>query len=217
MMLTGLQEKRENGWTGYACRTSYTCETDVAQAIHAGTGLKLPCLLTIAERQKSGLILCQNHHAEFAGPGAAVSTLVERKYDAVIAIGAPELVEVTTLEERQKAYSRRIQWMRWLQRIAEVPNAVERVEKLFYGFEAFFGRAVLRHLPDEALALLIGTFSSTVADVRSRHYPSAYLDDNELASSPQTIVSILNFSPTSTFDSNSGASIAEADLHRLRA
>jgi hypothetical protein len=127
-------------------------------------------LLAISEQKKSGLILCKEFHAEFAGPGAAVSSLAEQSYQAVIAIGSPELLPVTTIESRRRAYGRRIQWGRWLHKIVEHPDPAMRAERLLAGFEEFFGRQVVISLPSEVLALLAGVFPSTIEQVRLQHW-----------------------------------------------
>jgi hypothetical protein len=124
----------------------------------------------ISEHKKSGLILYKTHHAEFAGPGAAIGSPVEQNYKAIIALGAPELVSVSTYEARQKAYSRRIQWIRWLQAIIEQPDPILRAEKLLSSFEAFFDRQMIATLPDEALAALIGVLPQTMQAVRFQYY-----------------------------------------------
>lgn len=126
-------------------------------------------LLAVSEHKRSGLILCKPFHAEFAGPGAAVGTLVDFECVVMIAIGSPEIIELVSHEERQRAYSRRIQWMRWLQKITDHSDPVQRVEKLFSGLEAFFGNLVLACLSDEVLALLAGVLPQTVAVARSQY------------------------------------------------
>ncbi|MBD1843111.1 hypothetical protein H6F89_06775 [Cyanobacteria bacterium FACHB-63] len=133
-------------------------------------------LFAIAEHKKSGLILCKEYHAEFAGPGAAVNCAVEPAYRAVIAIGAPDLIATTTYEERRRAYGRRIQWERWLQRIVDHPDSMTRAEKLLTGFEEFFGRQVVIGLPNEVLALLAGVLPGTIEQVRSQHWRSSRID-----------------------------------------
>jgi hypothetical protein len=127
-------------------------------------------LLAVSEQKKSGLILCKEHHAEFAGPGAAVATSVEQPYKAVIAIGCPELLPINSQNDRRKAYGLRIQWGRWLYRITDHPDPATRVERLFAGFEGFFGRHVVLSIPTEVLASLVGVFPSTVVAVRQRYY-----------------------------------------------
>ncbi|MBE9029609.1 hypothetical protein IQ266_07690 [filamentous cyanobacterium LEGE 11480] len=127
-------------------------------------------LLAISEQRKSGLILCKEFHAEFAGPGAAISSFVEQPYRAVIAIGEPELVTSKTLSQRRQAYSRRIQWGRWLSKIAEHPEPVERIERLFAGFEGFFGRQVVTSLPVEVVAAMVGVLPETAKTVQERYF-----------------------------------------------
>lgn len=162
------------------------------------TTLNVHQLLAISEHKRSGLIICKAHHAEFAGPGAAVDTLVEQAYVSVIAIGAPEIVSVVTYKQRQTAYSRRIQWIRWLQKITEHSDVIQRAEKLFASFEEFFGIQALMGLSDEVLALLIGVLPTTIATVRSHHpFPTALdVDDLPSAYVPVKCNSILlNFNP----------------------
>jgi hypothetical protein len=158
--------------------------------------VSLPKLLAISEQKKSGLILCKQYHAEFAGPGAAVNCLTEQAYRAVIAIGSPELIPLLTPDDRRRAYGRRIQWGRWLQKILEQPDPLIRAEKLLSGFEEFFGRQVVLSLPSEVLALLSGVFSGTVEAVRSQHWretrPSSL---SFLTGSDQLKVTTISHSP----------------------
>ncbi|WP_421655168.1 hypothetical protein [Leptothermofonsia sp. ETS-13] len=160
-------------------------------------------LLAVSEHKRSGLILCQTHHAEFAGPGAAVGTLVDQNCIAIIAIGSPEIVELASYEERQRAYSRRIQWIRWIQKITDHSDPIQRVEKLFSGFEAFFGNQVLASLSDEVLGLLAGVLPQTIAIARSQHHPlgstnSSETGPNVTALNPQTLQSFREgYMPTS--------------------
>jgi len=135
----------------------------------AGIATNACPLLAISEHKRSGLILCKPYRAEFAGPGAAVGTLVDQGCTAIIAIGSPEIIEIQTHEERQQAYGRRIQWIRWLQKITDHTDPMQRAEKLFSGFEAFFGRQILTSLPDEVLALLAGVLPQTIATVHSQY------------------------------------------------
>lgn len=126
-------------------------------------------LLMVSEHKKSGLILCKEFHAEFAGPGAALGSPVEQPYKAVIAIGSPEIVAATGEHDRSRAYGLRIQWGRWLYKIADHEDPVVRVEKLLAGFEGFFGRSVVMSIPSEVMALLVGVLPMTVEQVKQRH------------------------------------------------
>jgi hypothetical protein len=131
-------------------------------------------LLMVSEHKKSGLILCKEFDAQFAGPGAALGSPVEQPYKAVIAIGSPEIVEANSIHDRSRAYGLRIQWGRWLYKIADHEDPVVRVEKLLAGFEGFFGRSVVMSIPSEVMALLVGVLPMTVDRVKRR-----YKDDHK--------------------------------------
>ena len=127
-------------------------------------------LLVVGEQKKSGLILCKEFHAEFAGPGAALCSPAEQPYKAVIAIGSPDIMATSSENERSRAYGLRIQWSRWLYRIADQENPTDRVEKLLAGLEGFFGRSVVMSLPSEVLALLVGVLPQTVDQVKDDYH-----------------------------------------------
>lgn len=134
-------------------------------------------LFAVGETKRGGLILCKSHYAEFAGPGAAIAYPNTPEYSSIIAIGDPELVEVIHPNDRQRAYSRRIQWVRWLQKIVFHPDPVQRAEKLFLGFEEFFGGEVVSQISDEILALLVGVLPQTISAVRSHNRYFGLNDD----------------------------------------
>ena len=151
-------------------------------------------LLAVGECKRSGLIVCKQYYAEFIGPGAAICLSSEADFVRIIAIGAPEIIEVTTYEERQKAYSRKIQWVRWLNRIVAEPQPHHRAEKLFAGFEEFFGSEILCKIPDDVLAVLAGVLPSTIRGLRSQQQyiertggVNHYLSDDQLDSSVVTL------------------------------
>lgn len=135
----------------------------------------------MGESKRSGLILCKPNHAEFVGPGSAICNPGEVRYTRIIAIGSPDLVEMTTYEQRQQAYSRRIQWVRWLHRIVSEPDGLQRAEKLFYGFEEFFGSDILAGIPNDVLALLAGVLPQTIVTLRSHHQTIERGDGNHCA------------------------------------
>jgi hypothetical protein len=162
----------------------------------SGTSPSSNSLLAISEGKKSGLILCKEYTAEFAGPGAAVSSPVELPYKAVIAIGAPDLISLNTLEQRKRAYGRRIQWARWLQKIIDHAEPAVRAEKLLAGFEEFFGRHVVMSLPTEVLAQLAGVFPPTIDNVRYQHWDPRKVDTTLLFGSAQLKVTTISLDPT---------------------
>jgi len=145
---------------------------DIASNIAPEIVIPFRRLLAVGETKRGGLILCKSHYAEFAGPGAAIACPTAPGYSSIIAIGDPELLEVINPSDRQRAYSRRIQWVRWLQKIVFHPDPVQRAEKLFLGFEEFFSGEVVSQISDEALALLAAVLPQTISAVRSqnRHF-----------------------------------------------
>ncbi|MDX2231241.1 MAG: hypothetical protein NW220_16510 [Leptolyngbyaceae cyanobacterium bins.349] len=145
------------------------CTTHSPINISQNTSFSTRRLLAVGENKRSGLILCKPHYAEFAGPGAAICSPFEANYAQIIAIGSPDIVEVVTYEGRQQAYGRRIQWVRWLHKIVSEVEPNQRAEKLFAGFEEFFGSEVLVGIPNEVLALLAGVLPHTIALLRSQH------------------------------------------------
>ena len=167
-----------------------------------------PRLLAVSQQKKSGLILCKPYHAEFAGPGAAVNSLEEQPYLGVIAVGAPDLVQVKTYQDRQNAYSRRIQWIRWLQKIAEHQDPLQRAEKLLTNFEEFFGRDIVAQLPDVILSLLIGVFPQTISIARSQHLKS---DESGLSTDLLQKIHLLHPTTFQTLDHQPTSSVL-ADL-----
>jgi hypothetical protein len=132
------------------------------------TSVSVHHLLAVGEQKRSGIILCKEHYAEFAGPGAAINSSMEQSYALILAIGSPEIIHVETHEERQKAYGRRIQWVRWLHKIVSYSDPLQRAEKLLAGFEEFFGGDILVRIPIEVLGLLAGVLPQTIALVQTQ-------------------------------------------------
>ena len=158
-----------------------TCITQSSIQVPSNSAVPAQQLFAVSEQKRSGLILCKRYYAEFVGPGAAICGASEKDCDRIIIIGSPEVIEVTTHEARQQAYGRRIQWIRWLHRIVSAAEPQQRAEKLFSGFEEFFGSEVLVSIPDDVLALLAGVLPHTITILRShqqniergdaQHYP----------------------------------------------
>ncbi|NJR68353.1 MAG: hypothetical protein HC771_06510 [Synechococcales cyanobacterium CRU_2_2] len=130
-----------------------------------------PLFTALSAQRRNGLILCKSYHAEFAGPGAAVGRPCDFDCQEAIAIGAKwQLVSVQSFEEQQTAYRRRIQWMYWLKKIAELPQPTKRAEVLLQSFDAFFDPLAIAALPPEVLAMLVGVFPQTMQAVHRQHY-----------------------------------------------
>jgi hypothetical protein len=149
----------------------YLVMPSVAEQTH-GSSLLADILggkvFTVNSRKRNGLILFKQHHAEFAGPGAAVGGDYDRDCQGVLPIGHLSLlgVESSDHEERQKAYLIRRQWIRLIKQITENASPTQRIQKILDQFEQYFPSEVVAGLPDEAFALLIGVLPQTVCIVR---------------------------------------------------
>lgn len=124
-------------------------------------------LLIVNSRRRNGLILYKRYHAEFAGPGAAVGGLIDLDCQRVLPVGNLSLLKPESTEDRERAYLIRRQWIRLIRQITDSPMPVQRVQKILNQFEGFFDADTVAQLPDEAFALLVGVFPSTVWKVRS--------------------------------------------------
>ncbi len=163
-------------------------------------------LLAVGEKKRGGLILCKPYYAEFAGPGAAIACPTAPEYSFIVVIGDLDLDEVISPSDRQRAYSRRIQWIRWLQKIVFHPDPIQRAEKLFLGFEEFFSGRAVSKIPDEILALLAGVLPQTIAAVRSHNHHFGLGDDfshaNGEAAMPVVILDGSTFQPSKFYPSH---------------
>ncbi|HEY9906099.1 MAG TPA: hypothetical protein V6D18_00670 [Thermosynechococcaceae cyanobacterium] len=201
-MLTGLQH--------LLSRSSLEVDGPQADFLHYGSNLHR--LLAVNEYQKSGLIFCNRYHAEFAGPGALLGFGLEPQVHSIVAIGLPEVIEVVTPEARQRAYGRKIQWTRWLQKITKYPQPRDRAEKLLCGLEAFFGRSIVQDLPIDVLALLVGVLPSTIVQARSQNYLSVPASEDKAADQESSIVVIRNVQTLQSFSTTSTPFIVSEPL-----
>lgn len=125
-------------------------------------------LLTINRCKRNGLIIYKTHHAEFAGPGAAVGGNCDLDCQTVIPVGNLSLIVPDNFDDRQTAYKIRIQWLRLMKKSTEYDDPLQRAEKLMFQFENFFDSQTLEQLPDEAFAQLVGVLPQTVKTARFR-------------------------------------------------
>lgn len=123
-------------------------------------------LLTINRCKRNGLIIYKPHHAEFAGPGAAVGGNCDLDCQTVIPVGNLSLIIPDNFDDRQTAYKIRIQWLRLMKKSTEYDDPLQRAEKLMFQFENFFDSQTLEQLPDEAFARLVGVLPQTVKTTR---------------------------------------------------
>jgi hypothetical protein len=129
--------------------------------------LKSGELLVVDSRKRSGLIIFKPFHAEFAGPGAAIGSVFDQDCVSVLPVGDFSAVPLQTLEDRQKAYLIRRQWIRLVQQITDNPDSNERIRMLLNQFNNYFDWATVAQISDEAFALMIGVLPQTVKTVRA--------------------------------------------------
>ncbi|MFS8910518.1 hypothetical protein NW841_05185 [Synechococcus sp. H60.3] len=123
-------------------------------------------LLMVDPQRHNALIICKTFHAEFAGPGAAVGGPLDVESSSVIPIGDVALLHPQSYQERQNAYTKRLHWMRWLQQITDNPLPAQRARILLFSLEEFFSAELVKQLPDDILARLVGVLPQTIAAAR---------------------------------------------------
>lgn len=123
-------------------------------------------LLMVNSRRKNGLIIYKRFHAEFAGPGAAVGGFFDVDCQRALPVGDLSLVYPDSMEERQKAYLIRRQWIRLTQQLTDNPVPLQRAQMILSQFENYFDAETVANLPDEAFALMVGVLPQTIKMIR---------------------------------------------------
>ncbi|WP_448562067.1 hypothetical protein [Trichothermofontia sp.] len=123
-------------------------------------------ILVVNRHRRNGLILIKPYHAEFAGPGATVGGICDRDCQQVIPVGDVSLVVPASCEERQKAFLIRRQWIRLTQQFTDMDSPLQRAQMILNQFENYFDAETVRHLPDEAFALMVGVLPHTIRKAR---------------------------------------------------
>jgi hypothetical protein len=123
-------------------------------------------LRMVNSRRRNGLILFKGYHAEFAGPGAAVGGTFDRNCHLALPLGNLSLLYPESLDDRQRAYALRRQWIRLIRKITEEPMPIKRAQMVLNQFQYYFDAQTMAQLPDEAIALLIGVLPPTVRMAR---------------------------------------------------
>lgn len=142
-------------------------KNQVKEAIEIKEKLCKGELLVVNPRRKNGLILIKKYHAEFAGPGAVVGSCFDMDLKQVITVGNLSLIEPKTLQDQQKSYLIRRQWVRLTKQITDNPIPNERAQVILNQFEHWFDSETATSLPDEAFALLVGVLPQTVRKARN--------------------------------------------------
>jgi hypothetical protein len=128
--------------------------------------LKTGQLLRVNGCRGNALIICHHHHAEIAGPGAAVGSIFDLKCSRIIPVGKISIAYPESRIERQQAYARRQQWILFTHRAMESWVPLERAKNILILLHKYFEPQIINELPDEVLAQLVGVLPKTIAMVR---------------------------------------------------
>ncbi|MGD1903447.1 MAG: hypothetical protein ACFB9N_14535 [Geitlerinemataceae cyanobacterium] len=122
-------------------------------------------LLVVDGDRRSGLIVQKRYHSEFAGPGSAVGGFFDAGVQRIYPIGELSLSAPPSdaYEARQKAFSTRRQWLRFMEQLTTDAAPLARALTLLERFEQFFDCDAIEAIPNETLATLIGVMPSTIA------------------------------------------------------
>lgn len=123
-------------------------------------------LLMLDSHRRGGLIICKRHHAELAGPGAAVGGVCDIDCGRVISFGDVSIVSPQSYEHRQKAFVMRQKWFRFTQKAMENAVPLQRSHAILFLIEKYFGTRAVDELPDEILAQLVGVLPKSITMVR---------------------------------------------------
>jgi hypothetical protein len=140
-------------------------------------------LLRVKGKPGNAIVICHRHHAELAGPGAAVGGPFDVDCRRVIPVGKISIVYPGSRDERRQAYALRKEWILLTQKAMEswVPlKCAQNVLTLLY---KNFDPQIIDQLPDEVIAQLVGVFPKTISMVRQtfKSQQPSKLQDSQLA------------------------------------
>ena len=123
-------------------------------------------LLRVNGTRGNAIIIFHRHHAELAGPGAAVGGVFDLDCSRVIPVGNISLIYPESRSERHKAYALRQQWNLFTQHVMESWVPLQRAKNLLILLHQYFEPQIIDQLPDEVLAQLVGVLPKTIGIVR---------------------------------------------------
>jgi len=124
-------------------------------------------LLRVNATRGNALIISHRHHAELAGPGAAVGGLFDADCTRVVPIGTLSLVYPESRHERQKAYQLRQRWLMFTQHTMTTYVPLHRAKLLLTLLYKYFDAQLIDELSDDVIAQLVGVLPKTIGMVRS--------------------------------------------------
>ena len=122
--------------------------------------------LVVNPRRRNGVILVKPYHAEFAGPGAFIGGEIDATVIFCYPVGNLSWLTSPGDNDLVKAYLIRRQWTVLLKQIVDNPIAIERAQVILNQLEHWFDAQTVATLPDQALAVLVGVITETVAIAR---------------------------------------------------
>lgn len=151
-----------------AMSTMLTTTSKVDLTVHQGIleRLQQQQLLIVNPRRRNGLILYKFYHAEFAGPGSIVGGIGDLDCRAVLPVGDLDLLVPAAVDDRQRGYLTRRQWIQLTRRITEQEQPEQRAKMILEQFEHYFDAKAIAKIPDDAFSLLVGVLPRTIKNIR---------------------------------------------------
>lgn len=137
-----------------------TQPTEILSRLHTGQ------LLRVNGDRGNAIVICHRHHAELAGPGAAVGGLFDLDCSRVIPVGNVSLVYPESRIARKTAYQFRQRWILFTQHAMKSYVPLERAEHILMLLYKYFDPKLIDQLPDEIISQLVGVFPKTIGMVR---------------------------------------------------
>ncbi len=137
-----------------------TQPTDILNQLQSGQ------LLRVCGSRGNALIIVHRHHAELAGPGAAVGSVFDLNCCRVVPIGKISIIYPESATKRQQAYLLRQRWIRFTQKPMETYVPLQRGKRLLILLHKYFTPQLIDSLSDEVLAQLVGVLPTTIGMVR---------------------------------------------------
>jgi hypothetical protein len=153
--------------TQFQSRSFQTGEEQAIEDEEILSKIRGDALWVINPRKRNGLIIHKGFYTEFAGPGAAIGGRLDTDCNHFIPLGSLSLISPESPEEQQKALKIRLQWVRLTQNFTDKPEALERAQLILEQFKSYFDQGIIKQVPDEAFALMVGVFPYTIQKARA--------------------------------------------------
>ena len=126
--------------------------------------------LVISNRHRGALIVCKPYCCQFLGPGSILGGEIDRSCTRLVPIGKLSLTSPSNADELYRAYLIRRQWTLNTHRLMELPNPTDRAQQFLNQLENYFSPEIIRRVPPEDLASIVGVFPRTMLQVLNRSH-----------------------------------------------